>query len=157
MVFQWWNKHFWLLETFSDFNNELFRRFADTLNASRASKKSTVKTAYFIIQKLSEILFWGPQHFCTSAGTVARPYNQEKREFLTIGTRYFFGNWSLIGLFFSILALKPVDYSYCFGVLGWYFLYHDHCRFINVQWVILKHHYLSLFSTIVVAWTFNAF
>jgi hypothetical protein len=45
------------LETFSDFNNELFRRFADTLNASRASKKSTVKTAYFIIQKLSEILF----------------------------------------------------------------------------------------------------
>ena len=69
---------------------------------------------------------WGAQ------GTIGRPYNQEKGGFLTIGTWFLCGNWSLIGLFFSIWALKPAYFSHfnfqCFFLfLGWYFLYHDHC------------------------------
>ena len=156
------------MEIFSDFNNELFRRFAVTRNTSLASKKSKIERlklenkvnsqkCLFYYLKLFCNLFWGPQHFCGSPGPLWGHTTRKKRWFLTISIQCWFGNWSLIGLYFSILALKPVDYSYCFGVLGWYFLYHDHCRFINVQWVILKHRFLSLISTIVVAWTFNAF
>ena len=32
MIFKYQNELFWLLETFSDFNNESFRRFADAQN-----------------------------------------------------------------------------------------------------------------------------
>ena len=74
--------------------------------------QSTVKSAYFIIKTISRVYFWSPQHFWGAQGTIGRPYNQEKWGFLTIETRFLFGNWSLIGLFFSIWALKSVYFSH---------------------------------------------
>jgi hypothetical protein len=113
------------LEIFSDFNNELFRRFAVTRNTSLASKKSKIERlklenkvnsqkCLFYYLKLFCNLFWGPQHFCGSPGPLWGHTTRKKRWFLTISIQCWFGNWSLIGLYFSILALtlKPVDFFF---------------------------------------------
>ena len=64
---------------------------------------------------------WGAQ------GTIARPNNQEKRGFLTIGTWFLLWNWPCF-LHFSFEACIFFTFQFqFFWFLGWYFLYHDHC------------------------------
>ena len=93
------------METFSDFNNELFRRFADTRNARvsannlkcerlKLENKVNSKKGLFYYFKCFYNLFWSPQQFWGAQGTIVRPYNQEKQGFLTISKLFLF--WGLV-------------------------------------------------------------
>ena len=104
------------METFSDFNDGLFRRFADTQNPwvwtkslkpewLKLENKNNSKECLFYHLKFFWNLFWGLRHFWTSAGTFARPYNQVKWGFLTIST------WCLLG----IGLFWPLSLHFSFG------------------------------------------
>ena len=123
---------------------ELFRRVADARNTRvwannlkyerlKLENKVNSKKCLFYCLKIFQNLFWSPQHLWGAQGTVARPYNQEKQGLLTIGTRFLCGNWSLIGLFFSISALKPVYFSH-----------------FNIQWLFIFYLYDNIFYIMII-------
>ena len=97
-------------------SREILRLQAKSLKSERLKLENKVNSqkCLFYYLKLFCNLFWGPQHFCGSPGPLWGHTTRKKRWFLTISIQCWFGNWSLIGLYFSILALtlKPVDFFF---------------------------------------------